>query len=183
MRWLIPSFGAGKRPMKLKLLQYDRPALHGGEANSMMSSAGVLLTLSMRAIPPGPLVAVSAITGFGPNSGRGGGSRSGSRPQIARTVLILLKNFCPSSGRGFPSLGWLRTSQAPAHQATRCGSVILFHRREKVRMYLRTRRCAAVRGFLGETRLRRNWPERLRLATTAAPAPRCGPAGGFIEVR
>jgi hypothetical protein len=36
---LIPSFGAGKRPMKLKLLQYDLPALHGGEANSMMSSS------------------------------------------------------------------------------------------------------------------------------------------------
>ena len=40
MMWLIPSFGAGKRPMKLKLLQDDLPALHGGEANSMMSSAG-----------------------------------------------------------------------------------------------------------------------------------------------
>ena len=115
--------------MKLKLLQYDRPALHGGEANTMMSSAGVSLTLSMRAIPPGPLVAVSATTGFGPNFGRGGGSKSGFRPQVANTVLILLKNFCPSSGRGFPSLGRLRTLQAAARQAARCGSVIWFHRR------------------------------------------------------
>src|SRR5664280_1947547 len=111
------------------------PALHGGEANTMMSSEGISLTLSMRAMPPGPFVAVSATTGFGPNSGRGGGSKSGFRPQVANTVLILLKNFCPSSGRGFPSLGRLRTSQAPVHQAARCGSVILFQRREKVRIY------------------------------------------------
>jgi hypothetical protein len=48
--WLIHSSGAGKRPMKLKLLQYDLPALHGSEANAMMSSVGVSFRLSIRAV-------------------------------------------------------------------------------------------------------------------------------------
>jgi len=32
VKWLMHSSGAGQRPIKLKLLQYDLPALHSGEA-------------------------------------------------------------------------------------------------------------------------------------------------------
>src|ERR1017187_4055704 len=61
---LTCSTGFGSRPRKRKSAQKDRPALYGGDAKTMMSSAGGPLTLRLRAISSPVPVMSNAPTGF-----------------------------------------------------------------------------------------------------------------------
>src|ERR1017187_4098494 len=84
---ISPPSGADGRPRKVKLRQYDSPALHGGETKIIMCPAGSMGTLSLRAGRPAALVILNWPTGFGLNSGRGEGVLSGGRPILARALF------------------------------------------------------------------------------------------------